>query len=435
MPSDWFAYFNLAGDTRGLSFVGAYGDTGGGKIRNAALYKIEPVRRQKPPNIVLVVIDGLRPDRVGVQAPGTDLEALAAKGVRFSRVVSPSPRATGSLMSIFTSLYPEVHVTSSDAPGSHEKVGGKITTLPEVLKERGYRTAGFYERGNFNRSAGFDRGMDVWEDCSDEAGQATSAKVLQWAAADKGKPFFLFLSTRPRDYLFAAPRDPGLFYDLQKEVVVDSYNKEINHIGGSIKEFIEALEGEGLLDDTLVIITGNRGKELWEHGSFDKPSLYAENSLVPLVLYWPGHVPAGKVVNAQVRLIDLMPTIIDFAGAEMPGQVQGASLRPYLFGKADSDLFAASEEMLDANRWYALEYGMRDGKWFYYFKRDPKDLSADYREELYDERDDPGEQIDLVKRVIIDPKLLKEKDGSLQILKNQLWMHYLQNQRMSHLLW
>ena len=439
MPPDWFGHFKLSEDIRGLSFVGAYGDTGGGKIRDAILYKIAPEKKEKPPNIILAVVDGLRPEHLGcyghAQSTSPSLDALAAKGARFRKAVSQSPRAFGSLMSVFTSLFPEVHGTSSDAKGSSEKLSQKITTLPEVLKGRGYRTAGFFDRGNFNQSAGFERGMDVWEQTPGASGPAPFAKASEWAGTDRDKPFFLLLHARPRDYLFSPPGDAGLYFLFQKELLAAGYDAEIKKIDRSLGEFFEDMKNKGILDNTLVIITGNRGAECWERGGFSQPGLYAENVFVPLIFCWPGRVPAGKFINAQVRLIDLMPTIIDLAGAVMPGQTQGASLRPFLFGKADLDLFAASEEMLESNRWYALEYGMRDGKWFYYYRRDPKNLSAGYDEEFYDESNDPLEQKNLLKEKITDQKLIKETDGNKQVLKNQLWMHYLQNQRMSRLLW
>lgn len=438
MPPDWFDYFKFSEDISGWNFVGAYGDTGGGKSREARLYKVDRVEKEKPPNIILLVIDSLRPDHLGsygyAQNTSPNLDALAAKGARFSRAISQSWTTTGSLMSIFTSLYPEVHVTSSESKNSPHQLGDKFTTLPEVLKNAGYRTAGFFGQADFNPSAGFGRGMELWAQNTDTLDRESLLRASQWIESAQALPFFMFIHAGPRNLYSPPPADTWDYWLGRKEQLVALYDMDIKNIDKALGDFFYELKKKGSLDNTLVIVTSDHGREFWEHNNFSHNTLYAENSHVPLILIWPGRVPEGLVIDSQVRLIDLMPTIIDFAGVSMPGQVQGASLRPLISGKNESGLFAAGDVMCEDNRWYALEYGLRYKGWFYYYRRDPKNPGARAGEEFFHESDDPLDLKDLMAQEESTPGLLKEKKRIQKLLHNQLWMHSTQNQRMSRLL-
>ena len=109
----------------------------------------------------------------------------------------------------------------------------------------------------------------------------------------------------------------------------------VSHVDDEIGRLLAAMEGRRLLDDTLVVVTSDQGVCLGEHGLFMKRNFYEQSAGAILIVSWPGHLPQDKAIDAPVELVDVMPTILDAAGIEIPSTAQGRSLLPLIHGRAE----------------------------------------------------------------------------------------------------
>jgi arylsulfatase A-like enzyme len=190
----------------------------------------------------------------------------------------------------------------------------------------------------------------------DTTGPRTVAEVEKWSARADGRPFFAFVHLWDVHYDYIPPRDYARLFDpdyresrsfgsfvsdpafrppldpRELQHVLALYDGEIRWTDDHLAKILEVLTRKAGGDDRLlVVVTSDHGDEFFEHGQKGhQKSLYEEVIRVPLVMRWTGHLPAGRVVEEQVRLIDLMPTLCAAAGVEAPAQVQGRDLLPWL---------------------------------------------------------------------------------------------------------
>ena len=331
---------------------------------------ITSVSAATQPNIVLIIIDTLRSDHLGCygyrRSTSPAMDTIAAEGVRFDQAISAASWTTPSVMSMFTSLPPSIHQTVS---GSTTLPEG-MTTLAAELKKGGYQTAAIIVNPCTSRKYGFNRGFDLYDDNSiqlaaglgdlDLNNNSVSDKVTQYAVKwlksgrQPDRPFFLhvFYFDPHYDYMPPSPYD-GMFTDpdyyggqdgskitslegkpltkADKEQIIGLYDGEIRFTDDQIKALIDTLRSMNLLNDTLLVITGDHGEEFWEHDSVAHGhTLYDELLRVPLIIRWPKEIKPKQVVARQVSLIDLMPTMLDMVGLPIPGQCRGQSLVPLL---------------------------------------------------------------------------------------------------------
>ena len=345
-----------------------------------------------PANVLVITLDTLRADRVGsygyAAARTPVLDALAARGARFASATTTTPLTLSAHTSLFTGTWPTTHGVR-DNTGFY--VDDAVTTLAEVLKGRGYRTGGFV--GGFVLDArwgiaqGFDHYFDDF-DLSEDVGpgldaiQRPGAEVVDaattWLKQPGTAPFFAWVHLYDAHTPYAAPAEFARQFPDTRD---GAYNAEVAYADSQVGRLLAALEADGRLDNTIVVLLSDHGEQLGEHreqshGFF----VYDASVQVPLIIAGPG--VTTRVVPDQVRIIDVMPTVLDLAGIEVPAAVQGASLRPALEGERQT-LLAFSES------WYPrFHYGwselraVRDGR--YKFILAP-------RRELYDVVADPGE--------------------------------------------
>jgi arylsulfatase A-like enzyme len=314
------------------------------------------------PNIVLISLDTLRAKSVGAYGyprettPTLD-RRLAAEGALARFVVVPRPFTPPSHMSMLTGLEPCVHGVMS----RHDVVGPERIMLAEVLRASGYKTAAFTENAYVVAGAGFARGFDRYvEERSEESaapGFATETfrAAERWLAETDGRPFFLFIHTYqvhapyrpPRGYrtLFRDDRLENAYPEQHRDNLTE-YDREIRYTDDLLAGFLDSLETKGIAEQTIVAVTSDHGEGFGEHvwGGHGF-SLHDEAVLVPLVVRAPGRVPPGLVIEEQVGLIDLMPTLLELAGLSVPVELQGRSFAPQLLGGgtpfAERPLFSA----------------------------------------------------------------------------------------------
>ncbi len=351
-------------------------------------------------NIVLFTIDTLRADHLEcygydrVKTP--NLNRLAAEGVRFADFISQAPLTLPSHCSIFTGTYPLFHGVR-DNGGFY--LDSKHVTLAERLKEKGYQTGAFVGAFVLDSRWGLDQGFDYYFDNFDltkykrisldavqRRGDEVIGEARRWIEANVGQKFFAWIHL----YDPHTPYDPPEPFKTQYAGrMFGLYDGEIAYVDQLIGEFIEFMKARGLLEKTLVIITADHGESLGEHresahGFF----IYDAVLRIPLIIRFPQKSGIeGVVVSAQAQSIDLMPTILELAGASFPSSVQGKSLLPLLAGKKSRGRLAYSETFYPR-----YHYGWSELR---SLRKGNLKLIAAPRPELYDLTLDPRETVNL----------------------------------------
>ena len=171
----------------------------------------------------------------------------------------------------------------------------------------------------------------------------------------------------------------------EKEAVRDLYRAEVVSVDAAVGRVVDALDHAGLSEDTLVVVVGDHGEEFWEHGGVEHGcTVYDEVARIPLLMRWPGHLPAGTRIDALTRITDIAPTILDLLGLETPPGRDGETLLPLVHGETPAPRVALIENMLFAEE----RVGVRTAERKYV-------LWDDGKEEVYDLIADPQERIDL----------------------------------------
>jgi arylsulfatase A-like enzyme/Tfp pilus assembly protein PilF len=354
-------------------------------------------RAPATPNILIISIDTLRADRVGAyghkQASTPALDRLAARGIRFTNASTTTPLTLPAHSSLFTGLFPEGHGVR-DNGGFY--LGADAVTLAELLKARGYRTGGFVGAfvldGRWGVSQGFDTYFDEFDlsksdlpglDAIQRRGGEVVDRAAEWLAGDAGRPFFAFVHLYDPHTPYEAPEP---FRSRFTRTPEGSYDAEVAYADFQVDRIVQALDRAGELDRTIIIALGDHGEALGGHGEQTHGFfVYEETIRIPLVIAGPG-LPS-RVVAEPVRIVDVLPTALELAGASAPSDVQGRSLVAAMNGTR-LDLLAYSESWYPRHHygWSELR-AVQDGR--YKFVQAP-------RPELYDLQLDPRETVNII---------------------------------------
>ena len=334
----------------------------------------------RPPNLLLIVVDTLRADRLACYGGPADLGrsmcALADRGARFVWAVATAPYTAPSVASILTSRYPSVHGLSQF---SGDPLADEIGTLAEVLSGAGYDTAAFVSNPVIRRQRALDRGFAVYDD---QLGRAernrpqyrervaahTTDAALAWAR-DAAEPWFLFVHYQDPHGPYAPP-GTGAAEDAAGEDVLPvladhsgfrgipsyqamkgafsartyerRYAEEIRYLDGHVQRLVAGLDALGARP--AVLLTADHGEALGEdeyyfaHGH----SLGIDQIRVPLL--WRPAAPGRPQVNPDaVSTLDVAPTLLRAAGLALPEGFQG---RPLPVGEAPARESAAAQRAI-----------------------------------------------------------------------------------------
>ena len=361
--------------------------------RRGAAPAVPPAER---PNVLLVTIDTLRADRVGcyghASASTPVLDALAARGVRFETAIAHVPLTGPSHASILTGLGPLGH-------GFRENAGfvlpAQAKSGAEDFRQAGYRTAAFVSAFPLDRRFGFDRGFETYDDhlpkgndprrtpYVERLADATTEAALRWLAPTAGSPaapsapFFLWVHY----YDPHAPYEPP--GDFAARFRAAPYDGEVAFADQQLGRLLRALEERGVLARTLVVAMADHGEGLGEHGEGTHGLFVYDSTLkVPFIVAGPG-IGGGRVARTVARGIDVLPSLLDYAGLKPRPEIEGRSLRPAIEGREMSDAPAYAETL----------YPQREFGWaplFAWRTARHKMIEAP-RPELYDLEKDPGE--------------------------------------------
>jgi choline-sulfatase len=357
-------------------------------------------RAPEPPptarHLVLVSIDTLRADRVGVYSGGDltpTLDRIAGQGAYAADATSHVPLTRPSHATMFAGVWPwQVGLRDNLSAGTLPAT----PVLAEILKGAGFRTGAFVSSIVLGSRGGFGRGFDRYDD-SFPADQGATLDTLQKPGAEIIRQALTWLEgprTADRFFLFVHLYEPHDPYEPPEPYASrykdHPYDGEVAYADELVGQLDKALERLELASQTLVVVTSDHGEGLGEHdetlhGFF----AYQTTLAVPLMLRGPGIVP-GRRIEDTVGLIDLLPTVVDLLGVAMPRGFQpaGASLASTLRGGPPPPArpqYAESLVPLLHFGWSDLRV-LRDGRWKYILAPRP---------ELYDLAFDPHEQHNL----------------------------------------
>ena len=401
-------------------------------------------------NILFIVPDALRAANLGCcgypKKTSPYIDKLASEGILFKNAVSTASHTMPAIVSMFTGLDPITH--GVDGPRAYDmwikrKLWKKWKQPFEILKENGYITAGCdkwmyaglnydedikdlknaieeYKNENFflwwapyqthlpyNPKPPYDTMF-----MPEEIGSSTREKLkIVKSTMIIHKPGLLskFEQQQAQGILEPAthPRSAGsmTFLEEDKPAIMALYDGEVRSQDEEIEGYVKKLEDLNLLDDTIVVLTSDHAEEIGERGSVGHAScslagtLYDEVVRVPLIIRYPKALPKGKIVETQVSLIDVMPTLFDIMGFEMPKETEGHSLMPLIGDNVDFK----EEAYLETTPcgWQALQgderkiYAIRTPEMKLIYNDDPNNKDkCSY--ELYNLKDDPDEKHNLI---------------------------------------
>jgi arylsulfatase A-like enzyme len=373
-------------------------------------------------DLLLVSLDTLRADHLPSYGYLRDtapfLASLAARGALFERALAAAPSTTPSHMTLFTSLPPSVHGLLGNETLTVLPPGA--ATLAEALRGAGFATGAVTEGGGIALHYGFERGFDAYVEnpvpIPHRPGlqsPVTFDAGLAWLRANPQRRAFLFLHTYEVHGPYRAPeRYRALFAQGPPELAEDPrlrphqrpvhYDREIRFADDELRRLFAALEADGRLERTLVVVTSDHGEEFLEHGYIGHGATLPDLVLrVPLLAVGPG-IPAGLRVDAPVGLLDLAPTLLELLGAPALPGAMGRSFAALLRGEEPEA--AWRERPLFAETWFVRGFGAEGPKPVtqpsYAVQAGSRKLvrlrTADgFRYAYYDLALDPGERHDL----------------------------------------
>lgn len=345
-------------------------------------------------NILLVSIDTLRADHLPIygydKVKTPNLDALAAEATVFEHAVAPVPLTLPSHASILTGAYPLYHGIRDNAGFI---LGPDQLTLAEILKEAGYSTGAFVGSFVLDSRFGLDQGFDRYFADFELTGMDTiapgliqrpagevEAEASKWIDAQRsgGKPFFCWMHFYDPHAPYEPP-DP--FSTTYRQSLYDGEIAYVDHVLGKL---FSQLKQWQLWDNTIVIVTGDHGESLGEHGEETHGFfVYEATQHVPLVWKSPNPRLTAKRVPGTVQLVDLAPSILQEIGIRAPNVMQGTGFLRAMMGRSQP----ASEAY--AESYYSrLQFGWSELKTIY---RYPYKYIEAPRPELYNLAEDPGE--------------------------------------------
>lgn len=342
-----------------------------GAISSIRYYRsLHPAARPRT-RVIFITLDTVRADHLSCygypRLTSPRIDAIAQQGARFSLAICPMSLTDPSHASMFTGLYPWSHgVTDILVPLAVEP-----PSLPEYFKDRGFGTAAIVSRFKLSPAhslllPGFDYESVPGRGGQEASAPATFRRAASWLTRRRDENVFMWVH-------FFDAHSPYLphqgsvarFTDASEECVAEPwlkpdesysedkvkrcvglYDGEIAYVDywvGRLVSWVEDLEPKSE-EPPLIVLTADHGETLGEyqshplHYGFGHGGLlYNSENHIPLILYWPGHVPAGRVDNSVAETVDLAPTLVDYVFDKHDFKGQGQSLRPLIEGTGQGD--------------------------------------------------------------------------------------------------
>ena len=350
-----------------------------------------------PQGVIVFLGDTLRRDHLDAwghsRKTAPTLTRLAANGVRFADAVSPATWTKVAVPSLLSSVYPASH----GIVGMADRLSSSATTMAEAFRGAGYATFATSSVSFTGKLSNVHQGVEVLHERAsidnDSLGHSSAKtartyvdRFLTWLDDHHDVPFFAFIHVfdphdpfepyPPYDLRWASPTGkeeheasleqveeslgddrrvadgnrfgPERFPNRQELVAagvdpdvyaahqLDWYDGSIRGMDAEIARLMEGLEQRGVARDTLLAFVSDHGEEFLDHGwGWHGNTVYGEAINVPLLMHWPGVLPAGMVVDHTVESLSLMPTLLELSGIPVPQTAQGQSLLPLVVSPDD----------------------------------------------------------------------------------------------------
>ncbi len=370
------------------------------------------------PDILLISIDTLRADHLSCyghpRRTTPFIDRIAAEGVRFSRAYSTTSWTAPALASMLTSSYPTRHGVDQTARGDDPAWGvipEDLPSLPELLRQHGYRTYGLTANFSLPAERGFGRGFDRYRCVGAVGVDKVREEAAGWlvelsdpapwffwlhlfdphAPYEAREPWLTRVEPAPAvrhadlDHL-PAERIPALVPGLDAgrlDYLKTLYDSEIRAVDDYLHELFEAVPRAR---EALVLIVADHGEEFLEHGgTLHGKTLFEEVVRIPFILRSPDRALAGSVSDRPVSLVDVLPTLVQAAGIPVPAGVAGAAL----VGPAGLQVPDGRPLVAELSRGEATTRAWIDGNWKFIVR------GGQGGGLLYDLDSDPGEHRDL----------------------------------------
>jgi arylsulfatase A-like enzyme/Flp pilus assembly protein TadD len=284
------------------------------------------------PNLLLITVDTLRADRLGAYgwepARTPVMDRLAAEGIRFENAFTSVPVTLAAHATLLTGRLPPEHGVRSN---SFYRLSEEETTLAEILRAEGYRTAAVVGAAVLDGKFGLAQGFDFYDDAAPtETGRTLIAErpaaavvdvALAWLAGREPGPFFLWV------HLFD-PHDPYHPPEpFRSAFPASPYDGEIAYVDRELGRLLAALDERAERERTLVVLTADHGESLGEHGEATHGIfLYDATLRVPFILAGPGLPRRPPAVSDPVGLVDVTPTLLGCLKLASPGPFSGRDL-------------------------------------------------------------------------------------------------------------
>jgi len=385
------------------------------------------IRGRKRQNVILISIDTCRADHLSCYGhpinTTPNIDAIAKEGILFENVITPVPLTTAAHGSILTGTIPLYH-------GIHDnknyKLDTSITTLAEVLAQNDFNTGAIVSSMTLDSAFNLDKGFIYYDDqfvdeqpnklSSERKGDQATDCAVSWIQKNKDEKFFLFLH-------YYDPHDPWEppepFRSLYQP---NPYAGEVAFVDHCIGQFIDKLKKLGLYDSTLIIITGDHGESLEEHGEKTHGYFIYQSTLeVPLILKIPGSKKSLRVLE-RAGIVDILPTICSLLGINPPAQIQGKDLSGYFLKKNYSEKGRAfyCESLIptyyDCNPLVGIV--QEDYKYIHTTRPELYDLNKDRKELINLTEEQPQRKRimeDRLKQIIQDISKMKTADSKITL--------------------
>jgi choline-sulfatase len=336
-------------------------------------------KARSAPDVILVTLGSTRADRISFLASRPPalhrtphLETLSKQSVVFERAYAQAPLTVVSEATILSGTYPQTH----HAKEFGTPIASAVPYLPAIFHDHGYRTAAFVGSVELDPkngfAPGFERGFDLYDaDFSPPAfagnsGERSAAEIISRATRWLG-------TARSPVFLWIHLADPDFARD------VAAYDRAVTADDSAVGRLIAALKQHHHFDSALLVVAADHGESLGDHGE-TRHGIFLYDAVlhVPLLLKLPQSEMASTRVTAQVRLLDLAPSILEIAGVPIPSQMQGQSLLRVARDGTGETVYGRTDFPQQAFGWSPLE-SWRSGKYLYIRAPHPElyNLAAD----------------------------------------------------------
>ena len=317
------------------------------------------------PNVILITIDALRPDHLSCygypRETSPNIDRLAKEGTMFTQAITAGGWTGESIASILTGTYSFIH----EIRRWKFLRNPSIKTLPQLLNSRNYRSS-LFSNHRVMKILDVEDGFDLIDivDFIEEDDHLLTVNLIDWIKLNKHTPFFIYIHYHGSHVPYAMPQSYKVKFlndewKVKREVLlsentqepfsgtgkipysiaeknisdlsyyVAQYDGAISYTDAQIGLLIDTLKQSGLLENTLIILSADHAEMLGEHNIyFNHLTCYENNIKVPLIIRYPKLFPKGRIIQSQVSLVDIVPTVLKITKMNIPRYIQGKSLLP-----------------------------------------------------------------------------------------------------------